>query len=50
MRYTIFVLALTVGTGAVDYMPDSPVAAFIAVGSLIALAAVTWMERRRCYE
>ena len=32
-----FLLALFIGTGAVDYMLDSPLAAVIAVGSLVTL-------------
>ena len=36
----VFLLALFIGTGAVDYMLDSPLAAVIAVGSLVVMAAV----------
>ena len=36
----MFLLALFIGTGAVDYMLDSPLAAVIAVGSLVVMAAV----------
>lgn len=43
-----FVLALCVGTGAVDYMLDNPVAAVIAIGSLVILWRITDVYRKEC--
>lgn len=40
-----FLLALFVGTGAVDYMLDSPLAAVIAVGSVAYMAVYAGKER-----
>jgi len=38
MKDILFVLALIVGTGAIDYALDSPVAAVIAIGSAVYMA------------